>query len=104
MHTTFSTATALQPLTWLLDAFDGVTAAPPVVDRARHLRRGETMVVEQPLGQAVICTEGWLWITHDREPEDHMVQHGERYVAAHRERMLVHALSDATVRLVNLQR
>ena len=105
MHTTVEpTAPSGHPLAWLMSALDGAGATAPTAVRTRHLRHGETLVVEQPLGVALICTEGSLWITHDREPEDHIVDRGGRYVAAHRERMLVHAISDATVQLLPVGR
>jgi hypothetical protein len=78
-----------------------VAAAGPSAVRPspspRQMRRGETLVIDQPQGQAVICTEGALWITHDCEPADHVLEGGGRYSATCSTRMLVHAMSDAKI-------
>lgn len=108
MHTAFaSTATATaaaHPVRWmqgLLQAFaPHLTAAmphatPQGVPSPRALGRGQTLVIENPLGQGLVCTEGALWITHDNNPADHVVERGGRHVAAGSSRMLVHAMSDA---------
>lgn len=100
--------TAPSPLRWLQGLLRAVApqvaaAGPSGARRApspRAMRRGETLVIDQPQGQAVICTEGALWITHDSEPADHVLEGGGRYTPALGTRMLVHALSDARIEVL----
>ena len=82
---------ARQPLAWLQQALApfGPKPAPrrsvrAISQEVRELRRGETLVVDQPGGQGVVCLEGALWITH----EDPTRPGGAP-------RMLVHALADS---------
>lgn len=111
MNTTFSNAlstTAPSPLRWLQGLLRAVApqvaaAGPTAVRPAPHqrqMRRGETLVIDQPQGHAVICTEGALWITHDSEPADQVLEGGSRYTPTLGTRMLVHALSDARIEVL----
>ena len=54
-----------------------------------------------PLGRAqlVECVSGTLWVTVDAQPEDIVLEAGERFVAPAGERTLVYALSDAQLRV-----
>jgi hypothetical protein len=99
MQNTFETI-AHPSLTWVLAALGASSAAAsPAVAPPQRLRKGQTLVVEQPQGQAVLCTEGALWITHDGTPDDHIVDMGQRHTCTDKQRMLVHALSDARVQM-----
>ncbi len=55
----------------------------------QDLRKGETLTIERPLAQAVLCTHGALWITYEQTPA---AGAGEPEA-----RMVVHALTDACV-------
>jgi quercetin dioxygenase-like cupin family protein len=88
------------PASWFLRAPTRRPMAPPAQPDAgteplHALPRGATLAVDAPLGQEVYCIAGTLWITHDRDPEDHVVEAGRTYVPACGTRMLVHALADA---------
>ncbi|MCW5611287.1 MAG: DUF2917 domain-containing protein [Rubrivivax sp.] len=63
------------------------------------LLKGQTLVVRHPLGMALECVRGTLWITHDGDRKDIVLQQGESYVAARTSTMLIHALDDSTVRI-----
>mgnify|MGYP000010222827 CR=1 FL=1 len=67
----------------------------PAAELLRTLPRGGTLTVEQPLGLEVVCLKGTLWITHDDDTIDHVLESGCTYTAKRGERMLVHALCDA---------
>lgn len=104
MQITFdSLGAARQPLAWMLNTMngEGLPEAPPAPARRTVLRRGQILVVERPQSQALICTEGTVWITHDHDPVDHIVEEGERYEAGP-QRMLVHAMSNACVEMFAL--
>jgi Protein of unknown function (DUF2917) len=101
MQLSFDTqAAAPHPLSWMQGLLnDGLPAASSVPALPVVMRRGETLVVDHP--QAVVCTEGTLWITHDSDPVDHVVERGGRH-AGTGPRMLVHAMSDARVEFIAL--
>ena len=61
---------------------------------AHSLAQGETLVVDNALGQLVICQSGCAWITYDRDPKDTIVEAGGRHQGSSNSRMLVHAVSD----------
>ncbi len=102
MHTATldNAAASHHPLAWVRDLF--ASSATACERQTQCIRHGDTWVVDRPQGKAVICTEGSLWITHDHEPLDHVVEQGSRYVAGHGSRMLVHALSDSKVQIVSV--
>ena len=94
----FASFSARQPMVWLQQAFN--KPAPRHTVRAisqevRALRKGETLVVEQPGGHGVVCLEGALWITHDQVAPDDVVKAGGSQRAIGGTRMLVHALADS---------
>lgn len=61
----------------------------------RTLARGATLSIEQPLGQEIFCIQGSLWITHDGDCKDHVIDAGKGYVANRHARVVVYALKDA---------
>lgn len=62
--------------------------------REHSLAQGQTLVIDNALGQVVICQSGCVWITYDRQPMDSIVQAGEAHQGCSQSRMLVHAVSD----------
>jgi Protein of unknown function (DUF2917) len=96
VHTTHATLLR-DPRTWLqqLLSLQSRSAAPTSV--VRRLEKGETFRVEQPQLHELACLQGTLWITQDQDPDDHILQRGERYAPGSEVCMLVHALSDARV-------
>lgn len=69
-------------------------------DPVHTLARGSTLRVECPLGTEVACLDGSLWITHDGEADDHIVEPGMPYTAQKATPMLVHAMADARCLIV----
>ncbi len=76
--------------------------APPSL--ARAIPRGATWALEHSRGRQVQCLEGTLWITLDTHAQDHVLERGECWTVPARadERLLVHALRDARVRVLDL--
>ena len=89
----FASLSASQPLAWLQQALSPLPR--PTVRAAsqevRHLRKGESLVVETANGHGVVCLEGALWIVHDDEPADAAAADGKAQPA--RQRMTVRALA-----------
>jgi hypothetical protein len=73
----------------------------PVADPAAaspcNLHQGETLVAAHPRGLCLQCLAGSLWITHDGDCKDLILESGETYQPAHDRRMLVYALAPASV-------
>lgn len=91
--TWFAAAPARRARPHGLPAATAATAA--TVDMLQALPRGATFVIEAPLGQEIFCIAGALWITHDGDPKDHVVDSGSAFVAARATRLVVYALQDA---------
>jgi Protein of unknown function (DUF2917) len=66
-----------------------------LADPVHTLPKGTTLRVECPKGTEVACLDGSLWVTHDDEPQDHIVEPGMPYTARKASTMLVHAMADA---------
>lgn len=72
----------------------------PAGPSSQLLHRNATLVVRDPMGVTVECIQGSLWLTHDGDCKDIILEAGQRYSSATRGRLLVHALEPAQVRLV----
>jgi hypothetical protein len=85
------------PWTWLQQALGPLfrTAAPASV--VRKMEKGESFRVVDPQLHELACLQGTLWVTHDQDPEDRILERGERYAPGSAVCMLVHAISDARV-------
>lgn len=66
----------------------------------RLLPKDSTFVIEHPFGREIGCLKGTLWITHDGDNKDIVLEAGGLYTADRDARMLVHAVADAVVRAV----
>lgn len=92
---------ALAP--WFRRAPAPATTHRPVASAgpsSQLLHKTATLVVRNPLGVTVECIQGSLWLTHDGDCKDIILEAGQRYSSATRARLLVHALDTAQVRLV----
>lgn len=48
----------------------------------------------------LICLEGELWLTRDLDPEDHILQSGQRFTIVRSDKAIVHALRQSRIRLI----
>jgi Protein of unknown function (DUF2917) len=96
IHRTHATLLS-DPATWLQQVLGSFArpAAPAAI--VRHLAKGETFKVEDPQLHDLSCLQGTLWVTQDQDPEDHILERGDRYASGSAVCMLVHAMSDARV-------
>jgi len=67
----------------------------PAAEMLRTLPARAAVTVEQPLGLDVVCIKGTLWITHDDDILDHVIESGGTYTAKRSGRMLIQAMTDA---------
>lgn len=72
----------------------------PAVGNMHDIQKGATLVVDNPVHRDVACLQGSLWITHDGDTKDILLDAGEHYEVDRRTRMLIHALESARMRLV----
>lgn len=70
---------------------------------AHRLPQGQTLVIDKPMDQVVMCQEGCVWITYDHDPLDRIVEAGERHQCRSHGRMLVHAISDVQLTITPVQ-
>jgi len=95
------------PLYWLLHRISS-TRAPrftiiPVPGHTHRIQKGATVSVQRPNGLEVVCLQGTLWITHDGDQKDVVLECGQTYATDRNARMLVHALDAAELRLLRAQ-
>lgn len=68
-------------------------------DHRHELDKGAILAFELPLGIELACLQGTLWITHDRDTRDVVLEAGTHYLPDRPSRMLVQALEAAQVRV-----
>ena len=49
-------------------------------------------------GDAIVVTQGTLWVTQEGDPQDYVISTGERFVASRHGAVVVEALTDAAMR------
>lgn len=69
------------------------------VGAMHDIQKGATLVVQKPAHHDVTCLQGVLWITHDGDTKDIVLDAGEHYEVERPTRMLIHALDNARIRL-----
>jgi hypothetical protein len=64
------------------------------------LRKGELWPITSDLrGLAIESREGILWVTQKDDPEDYILEPGQRFVVTRRGTLVVQAISDARLRV-----
>lgn len=64
------------------------------------LRPGELHRIDNPAGRTIECLMGCIWITHDDEPADVILDARQTHRASTRSRALVQAFELSVVRIV----
>lgn len=49
-------------------------------------------------GDAIVVTQGTLWVTQEGDPQDYVLSEGERFIAHRHGAVVVEALTDASMR------
>jgi hypothetical protein len=68
---------------------------------AHTLDKGATLVIAHPAGGTISCRSGRLWITHDGDGKDIVLEAGQSHIAERSSRMLVHALLASSALVAN---
>lgn len=55
---------------------------------------------EAARGARIICQQGYLWITQEGDPQDHILRVGERFVVGRPGRIVIQGLREGRGRLV----
>jgi Protein of unknown function (DUF2917) len=96
VHSTHATLLS-DPWTWLQQVLSPLQQSAASASLVRHLEKGDTFRLDDPQMHDLACLQGTLWVTQDQDPEDHILERGERYSPGSAVCMLVHAMSDARV-------
>ncbi|TWO71133.1 DUF2917 domain-containing protein [Caenimonas sedimenti] len=71
----------------------------PAVRGPLTIDKGATLVVGRAAGTSVTCVSGSLWITHDGDVKDVLLDAGDTYHSERSGRMLVHGLAASSARV-----
>lgn len=77
----------------------GLRPAGLALAGTQTLQKGALLVVRDPLHHRVECLAGSVWITHDGDTKDIVLDQGQSYQAESNRRMLVSALTCASLSL-----
>src|ERR1700741_1176276 len=90
--------TSLELANWLRRRLAPMEVAP-TRELTRGMARGQTFTVEDPANLRVGCVAGTLGVTHDGGPKYVVIEAGEASLAERTSRMVVQALTDASLRI-----
>jgi hypothetical protein len=65
-----------------------------------EIAKYETVTVMQPQGSIIECLNGSIWVTLDFDPRDVVLEAGQSFIADSDQRLLVHALNESRVRIL----
>ena len=78
--------------------FRHVTAGAAGASLQSHrFEKGEILALAQPIGCEIVCLRGAVWITHDGDPKDVVLDAGQHHVVDRGTPMLIQSLANATV-------
>jgi hypothetical protein len=66
----------------------------------RRLADGELACYDDAMGRVLYCLAGSLWVTHDGDPKDVIIEAGKSYCVTRRERIIVQALREGAMRMM----
>jgi Protein of unknown function (DUF2917) len=69
------------------------------VQAVHQLPQAHTMTLAEPLGHALVCLAGCIWITQDGDPRDVVINAGQVFTPDRNRRTLIHALEASQVRV-----
>jgi hypothetical protein len=72
----------------------------PAAGDNHFLQKGAVLAVPRPMHREIECLRGSLWITHDGDPRDVILEKGEVYRPDRDARMLVQALAEAEFKFI----
>ena len=64
------------------------------------LNKGSTIWMDRPLARTVVCETGTVWLTHDGQAKDVILEAGQSHCCDSNARLGIHALAGSTVTTV----
>ena len=103
-------ATVLHPSAAFSDAFGRLFTWPgrsratramvmPAAGDIRRLQKGAIFMVSRPMHLAIDCLRGSVWITHDGDPKDIILEVGQSHRPDRDAPMLIQALEIVDIRV-----
>ena len=85
---------------WLYTPTASLAPKPvPLLQDDWKLQPAHSIRFDDASGHALQCLAGSLWITHDHDPRDVIVEAGESYRVVSHQHMIVHALQESALRM-----
>jgi hypothetical protein len=85
---------------WSRLLYRSIVSTPSLDVSCVSLHQGATHAVTTFNQGLVECLEGCVWLTHDGDCRDVVIDAGQSFVADRDSRLLIHALSGSSIRLV----
>lgn len=100
-HAAFAAAIR-RVFTWPRNGRASFPARIAAASEVHSLQNRAILVVPRPIHRKIVCLRGCLWITHDGDPKDIVLDAGQSYRPDRHARMLIQALQAAELRVTGV--
>lgn len=90
------------PIQWL--NYQKLEPISTTTSTETHLAAHEVWSSEAIPGLQIVCKQGIVWLTQSNDPHDHILSPAQQFLAAYRGKVVVQALTAATIKTQRSQR
>ena len=89
------------PTQWL--NYQKLEPIPTTTSTEIHLAAHEVWSIQEAVpGLQIVCKQGIVWLTQSNDPHDHILNPAQQFLATRRGKLVVQALTAATIKTQHL--